>query len=116
MRAAKEDLLRKMNDYFFHIRDIAGITRIFARIFKILRGFIGASSDLNSGSQKFFAKYQPESANESPNNVKFCLKLTIFGAGSVFFAVQNAESRPLGGCIRIDLVAGAGFEPAAFRL
>lgn len=59
MRAAKEDLLRKMNDYFFHIRAIAGIIRIFARIFKILRSFIGASSDLNNRSRKIFAKYQP---------------------------------------------------------
>lgn len=59
MSAAKEDLLRKMNDYFLYIRDIAGITRIFARVFKILRGFIGASSDLNNRSRKFFAKYQP---------------------------------------------------------
>lgn len=93
MRAAKEDFLRKMNDYFLHIRDIAGINRIFARIFKILRGFIGASSDLNNRSRKFFTKYQPESANESPNNVKFCLKLTIFGSGSVFFGIQNTKSR-----------------------
>lgn len=59
MRAAKKDWLRKMNDYFLHIRDIAVITRIFARIFKILRGFIGVSSALNNKSRKFFAKYQP---------------------------------------------------------
>ncbi|MFC0279481.1 hypothetical protein EP867_14440 [Falsigemmobacter intermedius] len=83
-----------MNDYFLHIRNIAGITWIFARIFKILRGFIGASSDLNNRSRKFFTKYQPESANESPNNVKFCLKLTIFGSGFVFLVSRTQKAAP----------------------